>query len=136
MNEVGYRNLTELISRGWTDGQRQGRAILDKQWVMEQSAGLIALSGGREGEIGRHLLSEHEREAKILLEDWQRAFPDRFYLELIRTGRPLEEACVHASVKLAIDTQTPVVATNDVRFWSAMILGPRNPRGDRRRQSA
>ena len=116
MNEEGYRNLTELISRGWTDGQRQGRAILDKQWVLDQSAGLIALSGGREGEIGRHLLSEHEREATVLLEEWQRAFPDRFYLELIRTGRPLEESCVHQSVKLAIETGTPVVATNDVRF--------------------
>ena len=116
MNDVGYRNLTELISKGWTDGQRQGRAILDKQWVLAQSEGLIALSGGREGEIGRHLLSEHEREARLLLEEWQQAFPDRFYLELIRTGRPLEEACVHASVQLAIETNTPVVATNDVRF--------------------
>tara|TARA_R110000824_G_scaffold222077_3_gene409352 strand:+ start:28524 stop:32030 length:3507 start_codon:yes stop_codon:yes gene_type:complete len=116
MNEVGYRNLTELISKGWTHGQRQGRAILDKQWVLEQSEGLIALSGAREGEIGRHLLSDHEREARQLLEEWQVAFPDRFYLELVRTGRPLEEACVHASVKLAIETGTPVVATNDVRF--------------------
>ena len=116
MNEVGYRNLTELISKGWTHGQRQGRAILDKQWVLEQSEGLIALSGAREGEIGRHLLSDHEREARQLLEEWQGAFPDRFYLELVRTGRPLEEACVHASVKLAIETGTPVVATNDVRF--------------------
>ncbi|MDR5887670.1 MULTISPECIES: DNA polymerase III subunit alpha [Halomonadaceae] len=116
MNDIGYRNLTELISRGWTDGQRQGRAILDKQWVLSQSEGLIALSGARDGEIGRHLLSDHEREARGLLEEWQQAFPDRFYLELIRTGRPLEEDCVHASVKLAIDTQTPVVATNDVRF--------------------
>jgi DNA polymerase-3 subunit alpha len=116
MNDVGYRNLTELISKGWTHGQRQGRAILDKQWVLEQNEGLIALSGAREGEIGRHLLSDHEREARQLLEEWQAAFPERFYLELVRTGRPLEEACVHASVKLAIETGTPVVATNDVRF--------------------
>ncbi|WP_386082063.1 DNA polymerase III subunit alpha [Vreelandella sp. F11] len=116
MNDVGYRNLTELISKGWTHGQRQGRAILDKQWVLEQSEGLIALSGAREGEIGRHLLSDHEQEARVLLEEWQAAFPDRFYLELVRTGRALEEACVHASVKLAIETGTPVVATNDVRF--------------------
>ena len=116
MNDVGYRNLTELISKGWTHGQRQGRAILDKQWVLEQSEGLIALSGAREGEIGRHLLSDHEQDARVLLEEWQAAFPERFYLELIRTGRPLEEACVHASVKLAIETGTPVVATNDVRF--------------------
>lgn len=116
MNAVGYRNLTELISKGWTHGQRQGRAILDKQWVLEQNEGLIALSGAREGEIGRHLLSDHEQDARVLLEEWQAAFPDRFYLELVRTGRSLEEACVHASVKLAIETGTPVVATNDVRF--------------------
>ncbi|MCP1314737.1 MULTISPECIES: DNA polymerase III subunit alpha [unclassified Halomonas] len=116
MNDVGYRNLTELISKGWSEGQRQGRALLQKQWVIEQSEGLIALSGGREGEIGRHLLSDHAREARTLLDEWQAAFPDRFYLELTRTGRPLEEDCVHASVALALESGAPVVATNDVRF--------------------
>ncbi|MFQ3786617.1 DNA polymerase III subunit alpha [Halomonas sp. A29] len=116
MNGVGYRNLTELISRGWMEGQRQGRALLDKDWVLAQNAGLIALSGGREGEIGRHLLADHLDEARTLLEEWKAAFPDRFYLELTRTGRPLEEECVHLSVELAMATGTPVVATNDVRF--------------------
>ncbi|WP_373191195.1 DNA polymerase III subunit alpha, partial [Halomonas sp.] len=116
MDETGYRNLTELISRGWMLGQRQGQALLDKAWVLEQSAGLIALSGGREGEVGRHLLSDHHDEAHALLEEWSAAFPGRFYLELTRTGRPLEEECVHLSVDLAVETGTPVVATNDVRF--------------------
>ncbi|SEL35720.1 DNA polymerase III subunit alpha [Halomonas daqiaonensis] len=116
MDETGYRNLTELISRGWMHGQRQGQALLDKAWVLEQSAGLIALSGGREGEVGRHLLSDHHDEARAQLEEWSAAFPGRFYLELIRTGRPLEEECVHLSVDLAVETGTPVVATNDVRF--------------------
>ncbi|SFT82911.1 DNA polymerase III subunit alpha [Halomonas saccharevitans] len=116
MDDTGYRNLTELISRGWMHGQRQGQALLDKAWVLEQSAGLIALSGGREGEIGRHLLSDHTDEARELLEAWNAAFPGRFYLELTRTGRALEEDCVHLSVELAIETGTPVVATNDVRF--------------------
>ncbi|APE31252.1 DNA polymerase III subunit alpha [Halomonas aestuarii] len=116
MDETGYRNLTELISRGWMHGQRQGQALLDKAWVLEQSGGLIALSGGREGEVGRHLLSDHHDEARVLLEEWNAAFPGRFYLELTRTGRPLEEECVHLSVDLAIETGTPVVATNDVRF--------------------
>ncbi|MDR9439198.1 MAG: DNA polymerase III subunit alpha [Halomonas sp.] len=116
MDETGYRNLTELISRGWLHGQRQGQALLDKAWVLEQNAGLIALSGGREGEVGRHLLSDHHDEARALLESWNAAFPGRFYLELTRTGRPLEEECVHLSVDLAVETGTPVVATNDVRF--------------------
>ncbi|MDT8880005.1 DNA polymerase III subunit alpha [Halomonas saccharevitans] len=116
MDDTGYRNLTELISRGWMHGQRQGQALLDKAWVLEQSEGLIALSGGREGEVGRHLLSDHHDEARELLEAWNAAFPGRFYLELTRTGRALEEDCVHLSVELAIETGTPVVATNDVRF--------------------
>ncbi|MBZ0330177.1 DNA polymerase III subunit alpha [Halomonas sp. ANAO-440] len=116
MNDIGYRNLTELISRGWMEGQRQGRALLDRAWVLEQSEGLIALSGARDGEIGRHLLSDHRDEARALLDEWNAAFPGRFYLELVRTGRPLEEECVHLSVALAMETGTPVVATNDVRF--------------------
>ncbi|WP_372611514.1 DNA polymerase III subunit alpha [Halomonas sp.] len=116
MNADGYRNLTELISRGWLEGQFQGRAFLDRAWVFAQSDGLIALSGGREGEIGRQLLGDHTDEARALLEEWKAAFPGRFYLELIRTGRALEEVCLHLSVDLAIETDAPVVATNDVRF--------------------
>ncbi len=116
VNAEGYRNLTELISRGWLEGQFQGRAFLDRAWVFAQSDGLIALSGGREGEIGRQLLGDHPDEARALLEEWKAAFPGRFYLELIRTGRALEEDCVHLSVDLAVETGTPVVATNDVRF--------------------
>uniref|UniRef100_UPI00261EDC73 DNA polymerase III subunit alpha n=1 Tax=uncultured Halomonas sp. TaxID=173971 RepID=UPI00261EDC73 len=116
MNETGYRNLTELISRGWMEGQRLGRAELKRDWVLAQSEGLIALSGGRDGEVGRYLLSDHGDEARELLEEWNAAFPGRFYLELTRTGRPLEEECLHLSVDLALESGTPVVATNDVRF--------------------
>ncbi|WP_046078360.1 DNA polymerase III subunit alpha [Halomonas sp. HG01] len=116
MNDVGYRNLTELISRGWVEGQKDGVALLQRGWVLEQSEGLIALSGGREGDVGRHLLTDHHAEARALLDEWQAAFPGRYYLELTRTGRPLEEECVHLSVDLAVETGTPVVATNDVRF--------------------
>ncbi|WP_189470058.1 DNA polymerase III subunit alpha [Litchfieldella qijiaojingensis] len=116
MNAEGYRNLTELISRGWSEGQHHGVAILDKQWIFAQNEGLIALSGAREGEIGRFLLADHGREARESLAEWQRYFPDRFYLELQRTGRQYDEECVHLSVELAMETGTPVVATNDVRF--------------------
>ncbi|MEJ2675983.1 MAG: DNA polymerase III subunit alpha, partial [Acidihalobacter sp.] len=43
-------------------------------------------------------------------------FPGRFYLEVQRTGREGEEDYLHAAVDLAAATDTPVVATNDVRF--------------------
>ena len=52
MNAEGYRNLTELISRGFIDGQRNGAVIIEREWVAEASEGLIMLSAAKEGEIG------------------------------------------------------------------------------------
>ena len=57
MDPKGYRNLTELISRGWTDGQRNGLVILQREWIAPASEGLIALSAGKEGDIGMALLA-------------------------------------------------------------------------------
>ncbi len=47
---------------------------------------------------------------------YEEHFPDRYFLELIRTGRQDEEAYLHAAVALAEARGLPVVATNDVRF--------------------
>jgi DNA polymerase-3 subunit alpha len=50
------------------------------------------------------------------LEAWKQLFPNRYYLELVRTGRENEERYIHAAIDLAVKTATPVVATNDCRF--------------------
>ncbi|MDT8384301.1 MAG: DNA polymerase III subunit alpha [Gammaproteobacteria bacterium] len=115
----GYRNLTELVSRSYTEGQHRGIPILDSAWLDGHSAGLIALSGGREGDVGRALLAEDRARLQTCLQRWQRLFPDRYYLELQRTGRPEEEDYLHAAVALAQSADLPVVATNDVRFLKA-----------------
>ncbi len=116
---TGYRNLTRLISRGYLEGQRQGVAQVDRDWVFEAADGLIALSGGARGDVGRALVSGHRGEAERLLEDWLRVFGDRYYLELTRTGRDAEGECVEASCDLAAAKGVPVVATNDVAFLSS-----------------
>ncbi|WJW76590.1 DNA polymerase III subunit alpha [Thiohalobacter sp. IOR34] len=112
----GYLNLSELISRSYTEGQHRGLPIIDRRWLEGLSDGLIALSGGREGDIGQELLAGREAEARQRLAGWQRLFPGRFYLELQRTGRSDEEDYLHAAVGLAAAEGVPVVATNDVRF--------------------
>jgi DNA polymerase-3 subunit alpha len=112
----GYANLTELVSRTYLKGQHQGMPILERDWLEGKTAGLIALSGGREGDVGQALLAQKPAEADRLLADWQRLFPASFYLELQRTGREGEEDYVHAAVALAAAHSVPVVATNDVRF--------------------
>ncbi|MFZ5620055.1 MAG: DNA polymerase III subunit alpha [Pseudomonadota bacterium] len=115
-DRAGYLNLNELISRSYIDGQHRGVPVVQKDWLREHSAGLIALSGGRAGDVGLALLAGNTALAEELLDDWLALFPDRYYLELQRTGREREEDYLHAAVELAARRDVPVVATNDVHF--------------------
>jgi DNA polymerase-3 subunit alpha len=116
MNAKGYRNLTELISRGWAEGQDNGLVIIQRDWVKESAEGLIALSGAREGEVGMALLAGEGARAEAFLNEWLAVFPERFYLEVQRTNRVNDEEHLHAAAELAGRTGVPLVATNDVRF--------------------
>ena len=113
---TGYQNLCELLSRAYLEGQSQGIPALQKSWLAERAEGLLALSGGREGDIGKALLAGHLETAKERVQYWQQRFPEAFYLELHRTGRQGEQAYNHQAVTLAMATNCPIVATNDVRF--------------------
>ncbi|NRH28922.1 DNA polymerase III subunit alpha [Pseudomonas sp. MS19] len=116
MNGKGYRNLTELVSRGWSEGQSNDLVIIQRDWVKAAAEGLIALSGAREGEVGRALLAGDPVLAEQRLREWQAVFPDRFYVELHRTNRVNDEEYLHMGVELADRVGAPLVATNDVRF--------------------
>src|SRR6056297_2029856 len=115
-SETGYRNLTRLISVAYTEGQHLGMPRVNREWLGQYSEGLIALSGGARGDIGRALLVGREEQASQRLRYWMRCFPDRFYLEVHRTGREGDEDHLHAAVALAAAHDCPVVASNDVRF--------------------
>lgn len=78
----GYLNLCALLSRAYLEGQHHGVPYVRHEWVAEHAAGLIALSAGREGDIGQAILAGHPNRARQLAADWAKLFPDRFYLEL------------------------------------------------------
>ena len=138
-NDVGYRNLTRLVSRSYLEGQQRGVATIDRSWLdADNLAGLIALSGAREGDVGRALVDGRDAEARKALESWLALFGDRYYLELQRT-RPRRRGALHASgaLELAVERGVPVVATNDVRFIRARRLrGARGARLHPRRRAA
>ena len=115
-NDIGYKNLTELISRAYQEGQKQSSPTVKLEWLEGHSDGLIALSGGRLGEIGIALISGRKSDAENSLARLMRLFPQRFYLELQRTGRQDEEDYLHSVIDLSANFDCPVVATNDVRF--------------------
>jgi DNA polymerase-3 subunit alpha len=118
-NDTGYRTLTRLISRAYRENQHQGVPQVMADWLEDHNEGLIALSGARNGQIGRAILSGIPDEARRLCEHWATVFKERFYLELQRTGRPQEEPYIAGAIELALALDLPIVATNDVRFLAS-----------------
>lgn len=118
-NNTGYQNLTLLISEAYQNGYGAQGPTIQRDWLVNHKEGLIILSGGRKGDVGKFLLRGNSVLVDQALEFWQTHFPDSFYLELIRTGRQDEESYLHAAVQLATEKSLPVVATNDVRFISS-----------------
>lgn len=119
MDNDGYQNITLLISRGYQRGHVQGRPVIDKIWLAEHAKGVIVLSGGREGDVGKFLLKGNRQMTEQCVAFYQTHFPDAYYLELLRTGRPDEEVYLHMAVAIATEFELPVVATNEVVFLNA-----------------
>lgn len=115
-HQQGYKNCLELISRGYIHGQMHGKAIIQRKWLQELGDGLILLSGAEEGDIGQALLNHDVEQTRIFTEFWQLYFPERFYLELRRTGHPQQETYIHAALTHAEAHAIPVIATNNVHF--------------------
>ncbi len=113
---AGYRNLTEVITRSYTEGQVQGVPHVQQEWLFARSDGLLLLSGAGGGEIGQVLAGGSKAEAKRRLKRWLDHFPNRYYLELQRTARSGEAEYIERALDLAAACQAPVVATNDVCF--------------------
>ena len=117
LDETGYLNLNRLVSRAYLEGQQRGVPQIDRAWLSTASlAGLVALSCGAEGDVGRALAAGRGPEAARHLAAWRELLGDRFYLEVARVGREGEEPLVAATAALAAAEGVALVATNDVRF--------------------
>ncbi len=119
-NEQGYLNLSHLISKAYLKNQKivnhDNRALIKQDWLANFNEGLIVLSGGIEGDVGQAILAEKPNLVASRLNWWKNYFPERFYLELVRTGRDNEEVYIADAIEVASGYDLPVVATNDVRF--------------------
>ena len=95
-NHSGYLNLCQLLSRASLDNQTRGRAEVNMDWFSEPAAkaedkaakrtlafGLIALSAGRNGEIGLALLGGQEDQAKQAAIRLEKLFPKSFFINEI-----------------------------------------------------
>ena len=119
-NEQGYRNLMKLNSRFYLRGDGQaGHVTMDE--LAQRGDGLICLTGGPDGPVGRLLRAGQRAAAEALLSQLSGAFGDRLYVELQRhpgeEGPPeAERLSERGHVEMAYAMDLPLVATNDVYF--------------------
>ena len=116
----GYLNLCDLLTRAYLENQHRNRAEVRLEWFEEDGGrradGLIALSGGRHGDVGTLLLAGKMDSAKLAAQRMAAAFPGRYFLELHRTGHERDAAQTKAALVLAAQSALPVVATHPIQF--------------------
>ena len=116
-NNVGYLKLCQLISRAYLENQHRGRAEIKQAWL-DDTEGLLLISGGAQSDIGAALQANNHAAAGALTKTWSALFPNRFYLELQRTvsQHPQQEALISQTLNLASLYDLPVVATHPIQF--------------------
>ena len=115
-NEAGYRNLLELVSRSYLASEASTEPAINRLDLARASEGLLCLTGGPRGPVGR-LLGEGQAEAaEAVLTELARLFPNRLYVELMRHGTAEEARTELGLVELAYRHELPLAATNDAYF--------------------
>ena len=115
-NEQGYRNLSAMVSRGFTEGF-YGKPRVDWALLERYHEGLIALSACLAGQLPRLLMAGDYNGAKEHALKMRDLFgPDSYYLELQDHGIPQQKEVLRGLIKLHQETGIPLAATNDAHY--------------------
>ncbi|HET6182573.1 MAG TPA: DNA polymerase III subunit alpha [Acetobacteraceae bacterium] len=115
-NQEGLANLQRLSSLGFLETEPGQKPQLPLARIAEHAAGLILLTGGTTGPLGRLLAEGQLRAAEHLLALLAEAFPGRVAVELHRHGTEADRTIEPAMLSLADEAGLPIVATNDCYF--------------------
>ena len=122
--ENGYRNLLHLLAAAYLEGEgeRGQQVSVSVDALTAHGDGLILLTGGADGPLGR-LLDEGSKDAALALaERLSEAYPGRLYVEIMRHGLESEARTEPALLDLAYALDLPLVATNDCHFADASMF--------------
>ncbi|MBJ6372261.1 DNA polymerase III subunit alpha [Sedimentitalea arenosa] len=119
-SEIGYENLMKLNSCLYLRGDGSLPHVTLEE-LERCSDGVICLTGGPDGPVGRLLRDNQRPVAEALVQRLAGAFPTRLYIELQRhpdeSGQPdAERLTERGHVEMAYAMDLPLVATNDVYF--------------------
>ena len=115
-NEEGYRNLSYLVSAGWTEGFYI-KPRIDLELLRRHSRGLIALTACLAGEIPRSLRNGEYENAKAYALELSDIFgPEHLYLELQDHGIADQQEVNRGILRIHQETGLPMVCTNDAHY--------------------
>jgi DNA polymerase-3 subunit alpha len=115
-NDVGYKNLSFLNSKGYLEGFYYNPRI-DKQILRDHSEGLIGMSACLGGEIAQTLEKNGVAAAEETAREYASMFaPGDFYLELMPTPMAEQETLNGELVRMGKKLGIPLVATNDCHY--------------------
>ena len=117
-NDGGYRNLLKLLSYAYMQSENAHDPRIPLDVLEAHSGGLIALTGGPLGPLGRLIADGQIPAAETWLSRVKAAFADRLYIEIQRHGLGIEHQTEPAFLDLAYAHDIPLVATNEVFFAS------------------
>ena len=113
--EAGYANLVRLVSKVYLDTPSGEPIHLTTAMLAEHGQGIICLTGGPRGPVGRALKDGQAELAESRLLALKALFGDRLYVELERMGG-YDRAIEQATIELAYRHELPLVATNEAFF--------------------
>ena len=115
-NQVGWRNLIQLSTRGHLEGFYY-RPRIDRELLAEYSEGIIVLSGCPSSELQRALQRDDLAEARRVVDWYREVFDDRYYFEIQRHQQlPQFEPPLRHTVAMARELDIPLVATQDAHY--------------------
>jgi DNA polymerase-3 subunit alpha len=118
-SERGYRNLLKLVSKSFLETEGSEPPQIDIAALEGLSDGLLLLTGGPAGPVGRLLAEGQASAAEAVLSRLSALFPGRLYVELMRHGIAAEDEIEGPLIELAYSRDLPLVATNGVFFADA-----------------
>ena len=117
MNPEGYSNIMKLLKLAYLDGPNMEKPQILLEHLQNNNAGLIMLTGGVDGPIGRLLLNNQKNDAEEILIKLKEYFGNRLYMEISRIGLEKEEKTENDFIDFAYKHNIPLVATNEAFFF-------------------
>ena len=114
-NEIGYKNLSILVSMGFIEGFYY-KPRIDLELLEKYHEGLVCLSACLAGSINKAILKEDIEEAKQIALWHKNLFGEDYYLEIQPNGLPEQVLVNQKLIELSRELDIPLVATNDSHY--------------------